>query len=188
MKNLPDILIKGGVAVMPTDTLYGIVASALNSEAVQKVYSIKKRTPTKPFIILISELTDLSLFDITPDNAVLASLKKIWPGKVSVIFSLEIQKSINKFEYLHRGTNTLAFRIPDKSDLRELLKETGPLIAPSANPEGKNPASTIEEAEKYFGDEIGLYVDGGYLSGEPSTLIKIQNGKVEVLREGAVKI
>src|SRR5204863_149383 len=66
-----------------------------------------------------------------------------------------------KFEYLHRGTNTLALRLPKDESLQNLLKKTGPLIAPSANVEGLPPAKNITDAKKYFGDGVDLYIDGG---------------------------
>jgi L-threonylcarbamoyladenylate synthase len=83
---------------------------------------------------------------------------------------------------------TLAFRFPKKEDLIELIKETGPIVAPSANSEGAVPAKNLDEARKYFGDEVDFYIDGGEIDSEPSTLVKIDGDKIEVLREGAVKI
>jgi L-threonylcarbamoyladenylate synthase len=83
----------------------------------------------------------------------------------------------------------LAVRIPDDKKLQALLKETGPLLTSSANPPGKKPADTIAEARKYFGDKVDFYSDGGDLSKrQPSTVIRIIDDAVEVLRQGAVKI
>ncbi len=78
--------------------------------------------------------------------------------------------------------------MPDKSELIELLKETGPLVAPSANPQGKPPAKTIDEAQAYFGDSVDHYEDAGVVEGEPSTIISFQNGEMTVIRQGAVRI
>ena len=179
-----DILNSGGIGVIPTDTIYGLVGQALNPDTVEQLYKVRQRKPDKPFIILISQLKDLELFDIQPDEKTRAILGKVWPGKVSIVLPCRS----DKFSYLHRGTNTLAFRLPDKKDLIEILKTTEPLVAPSANPEGLEPAHTIEEAKKYFGEEVDFYVDGGRLDSPPSTLIKIVDGEIEVLREGAVKL
>lgn len=172
------------VAVIPTDTIYGIAASALSEKAVERTYKIMKRNPKKPFIVLIGSLGDLALFRIKPDSATRNILKKIWPGKVSVVLPV----SSKKFRYLHRGTETLAFRLPKKKSLLYLLKKTGPLISSSANPERKRPASTISEAKKYFGGKIDFYANGGKMESLPSTLIEIKNGKVNVIRKGAVEI
>ena len=88
------------------------------------------------------------------------------------------------FSYLHRGTNSLAFRLPLPEDLQRLLKKTGPLIAPSANLEGFPPALDIVEAKKYFGDAVDLYIDGGTIKGKASKVIKLhKDGLVTILRK-----
>ena len=94
-----------------------------------------------------------------------------------------------EFSYLHLGTKTLAFRLPKSAKLQALLKKTGPLVAPSANPEGKKPAETIAEAKDYFGDKVGMYVSASKrYFGKPSTLLSFVGKRPKVLREGAVTI
>lgn len=163
---------------MPTDTLYGLVGSAFSSETVEKIYRLKNRDPKKPLIVLIVDWQDLEKFGAEIFVADKKILKKIWPGPVSVI--LPVKDS--NFTYLHRGMKTIAFRWPKNKRLLKTLKETGPLVAPSANPEGLPPATTIAEAKKYFGRQINFYENGGTLAGTPSTLIKLQNGKIEIIR------
>lgn len=182
-KNLVHQLRRGEVAVIPTDTIYGIVGSALDRATVEKIYALRRRAPSKPMIILISSIKDLEKFEIKLDEFTKIFLNQHWPATLSVILPCPSLK----FEYLHRGTKTLAFRMPAKKALRDLLKMVGPLVAPSANFEGEKPAETIKEAKKYFGDEV-LYIDGGKLSGQPSTLVEIKNGQVNILRSGAVQI
>ena len=105
-------------------------------------------------------------------------MEKFWPGKVTIILG------------------DIAFRLPKKKSLIEILNKTGPLVAPSANKEGDKPAETIKEAKEYFGpaspsqggDSVDFYLSGGTLKSKPSTLIKIENGKVEILRQGFVQI
>ena len=98
------------------------------------------------------------------------------------------KEQIAKFRYLHRGKNAVAFRLPADVALRRFLKKTGPLIAPSANFESEPPAKTIKETQKYFGDKIDFYIDGGKLKSKPSTLISIKNDKIHVIRTGAANI
>lgn len=165
---------------MPTDTLYGIVASALRPEAVERLYQVKSRMPAKPPIILIASIDNLSLFGVVPTDAQRAMLPRWWPGPVSIILPC----SNPAFDYLHRGVGSLAFRLPDKLDLQTLLAESGPLIAPSANPEGLPPATTIVEARNYFGDAVDFYIDGGVLEGRASTIIRLgADGAVEIVRK-----
>jgi L-threonylcarbamoyladenylate synthase len=174
----------GGVGVLPTDTIYGVVASALNRDAVERLYRLKARTPTKPCIILIADVSDLTRFGIMLDQATKQRINQLWPGPVSIVLPCDRAD----LEYLHRGTHTLAFRLPADEALRGLLRETGPLVAPSANPEGKEPAATKEEAEKYFSNRVDFYIEAKPQVGPASTLIEVKNGKVVVLREGAVEI
>jgi L-threonylcarbamoyladenylate synthase len=182
--DLLKVLIDAKYAVFPTDTVYGIHTLALNEPSVNKLYSIRGRAPSKPFIILVASIDQIALFDVSIENKTTDVLNKYWPGKVSVVLPCNNPK----FGYLHRGTNTLAFRIPDKKDLLELLSITGPLISTSVNPEGMPPAKTIDEAKRYFGDRIDYYLDKGEVISEPSTLISVTNGEIIVLRQGAVKI
>jgi L-threonylcarbamoyladenylate synthase len=129
-------------------------------------------------------MDDLKLFGIKVDHKMKLILEKYWPGKISIILPCKYKK----FQYLHRGTGGLAFRLPANESLREILLQTGPLVAPSANPEGREPAVNLAEARKYFGNKIDFYYGSGKLQSPPSTLIKVVKGKVEVLREGTVKI
>lgn len=182
--NIVAIIKKGGIGILPTDTLYGLVSSVFSKEAAEKVYKIKKRNSRKPLIILISSLKDLDIFGIKINQEEKTILKKIWPGKISVILPCESKK----FQHLHRGTKTLALRWPRNKKLINFLKKTGPLTASSANPEGKNPALNIKEAKNYFEDNADFYINGGQLKSAHSTLISLKQGRVKVLRKGAVKI
>lgn len=174
VKDLGKELRNGKIGVIPTDTIYGIVSSALNRKSVLKLYKIRKRNLKKPMIVLISSIKDLDLFGVKIDKKI---IKKYWPGKVTIIVP------VKKFEYLHKGKESLAFRLPKDKDLIELLKISGPLVAPSANIEGKKPAQTVEEAKKYFDDKIDFYLDGGRLKSRPSKIISLEKGKVEVVRK-----
>ncbi|MFA6919307.1 MAG: tRNA pseudouridine(55) synthase TruB [Patescibacteria group bacterium] len=182
--NLIKSISAGDIGVMSTDTIYGLMGLALNKKVVQRIYKVRKRSPEKPFIILISSIEDLGLFGIKINAEEKAVLEKFWPGKISIILPCKS----SKWQYLHRGTKGLAFRLPKKPSLINILKQTGPLISTSANPEGEVPAKTIAEAKKYFGHEVDFYVSGKSNS-EPSTLAQLQsNGELVVLRQGAVKI
>lgn len=177
-KSLGGVLSRGGIAVIPTDTTYGIVGSALNEKTVNEIYRLRKRDLNKPFIVLIADKKDLKNFGVLLSEAQEKILDRVWPGPVSVILSC----SEDKFSYLHRGSKTLAFRLPEKENLRKLIRKVGPLVAPSANPQGHNVAKTIFEAKAYFGHHVGFYQDGGTIVASPSRLIDITNGTEKVLR------
>ena len=172
--------LEDGVVVMPTDTLYGIVGRARNVSTVNRIYEIRKRSPEKPCIILIGNIKELANFSIILPEKQKRVLQEYWPGPVSVVLDCEDEF----FFYLHRGTKTLAFRMPLSEKIRALLTKVGPLIAPSANPEGLSPAEDISKAEEYFGTSVDMYVDGGKIYGKASKVIKLhKDGSVTILRE-----
>lgn len=169
----------GGIGVIPTDTLYGLVGSATSPKAVERIYQVKHRNPDKPLIILISDITQLNLFNITVSEATNRMLAKHWPGPVSILLPCPNPSQ----KYLHRGTEALAFRLPSPPTLQEFINQTGPLVAPSANPEGEIPANNLAQAKEYFGEKIDFYLDGLTKPiGQPSKLIKVTNHGVEILR------
>ena len=170
----------GGIGVIPTDTLYGLVGSALITETVSRIYEVKRRNPTKPFIVLIADIEDVERFGVILSEDLRKSLEAYWPGPYSILLPV-IDET---FEYLHRGTDEIAFRLPADDALRDFLRETGPLVAPSANIEGDRPACTMEQAQGYFGSDVDFYVDGGEKDEEPSTLVRITEDSVETLRGG----
>jgi len=175
---------QGNIGVLPTDTVYGIVASARISEAVERVYVLRDRDMDKPCIILLPDAGALEEYGIVPTVYESEFLDKWWPGPVSVLFPCNNEH----LSFLHRGTKTLAFRVPDHAWLRNVLQETGPLIAPSANPQGKPVARTLGEAKSYFGSRVDFYADGGELAGESSTLVRFEGNQIQVLRAGKMKL
>lgn len=181
-RTVAEILRDGGVGVIPTDTIYGIVASVLSRRAVERVYRLRRRDPKKPSIILISNVGDLRALGIRPTPAQKRMLGRIWPGRFSVVFRTRAAS------FLDRGTGTLAVRLPQSVSLRRFLNRTGPLIAPSANFEGRPPAATVRAARRYFGDRVDLYVDKGTQNGAPSTLVAFSGRRFRVLRRGSGKL
>lgn len=183
MKSFKDIIQEGGVGVIRTDTLYGIVADAHNPHAVDRVYDIKGRNPAKASIVLVADYEQVRSFGVVIVDDTRAQLARYWPGKVSIILRTP-DTSINT-HHIHRGTGGIAFRMPDDKKLQQTLKMVGPLIAPSANPEGQAPARTIQEAVDYFGDKVDYYEDGGEIDDlSPSKIIKLSSSiGIETIRE-----
>lgn len=169
------VLREGGVAVLRTDTLYGLLARADDRQAVERVYTIKQRTPSKSPIVLIASLDQM--FDQYDEHTV-QRLNELWPDKVSIILP-----SSKAPEWITRGNASVVYRLPADEGLREMLAQTGPLIAPSANPESLPPAMTAQEAQIYFGDHVDIYIDGGEVSDDtPSQLYRLTSEGMERLR------
>ena len=154
-KNLIKILKAGGVVIMPTDTIYGLVSQALNSTAVKNIFSLKKRDLKKPGITLIGSLEELKKFSIILSEKQEKLLKKYWPGPGSIILDCPVSKNFfdNNSLIVNKIEKTMAFRLPASTDLQNLLLEVGPLFSSSVNLEGLPPAQNIAEAKKYFGKE-----------------------------------
>jgi L-threonylcarbamoyladenylate synthase len=179
IRSAVEILKKGGVGVMATDTIYGIVSSAFSSEAVDRVYKLKQRDSAKPLIVLVSCIEDLEKFGIVLTAELVEKLKQYWPGSYSIILPVVGQR----LAYIHRGTHRIAFRVPAKKDLLKVLEQTGPLVAPSANIEGMPPAKTIKEAQNYFGARADFYVDEGEMKNKASTILSFEGDKVVIQRK-----
>lgn len=185
IKQIIQLLKSGKIGVMPTDTIYGIVGSALNPQTVEEIYRLRKRTKNKPMIILISGLNDLNNFNIKLTDQQKDYLQKNWPNPLSVVLPCPDAK----FEYLHRGTNSLAFRMPKDERLLYLLQQVGPVVAPSANYEAGLPSDSIDSAKQCFKDQVAFYSDGGKIKSKPSTIIRLDwGGEPTVLRMGVFKI
>ena len=172
----------GAIGVIPTDTVYGVVARAQDVEAVERLYELKHRE-NKPGTLIAASREQLE--ELGLKHRYLVAVEQFWPGAVSVV----IPAANPGLSYLHQGKMALAVRIPNDPELQELLQKTGPLITSSANMPDKPTAVTIAEARAYFGDTVDFYVDGGDLSNhKSSTIIRVVDDAIEVLRQGAVTI
>lgn len=177
---LTALLRQGAIGVLPTDTVYGLVCRAADETAVKRLYQVKSRE-SKPGTVIAAGINQLVELGIK--TRYLKAVEQFWPNAISI----EIPHQIS---YLNQATGRQAFRIvKEPAALVELLKASGPLLTSSANLPKKPPANNIAEAQKYFEDELDFYVDGGDLSDrKPSTLIRIVDDAVEIVRPGAVKI
>ncbi|HEX5798031.1 MAG TPA: L-threonylcarbamoyladenylate synthase [Candidatus Saccharimonadales bacterium] len=176
---LIQILRAGGIAVIPTDTVYGVCVAAQDKMAVERLYRLKKRE-SKPGTIVASSID--KLVELGIKRRYLKAVEQYWPGPISI----EIPHGL---DYLSQSTGRQAFRVVAEPSLIKLLEKTGPLLTSSANQPGEKPAVNIDEAIEYFGKDVDAYIDGGDLSErKSSTLIRVVDDAVEVIREGSVKI
>lgn len=174
-----ELLLAGKVGVIPCDTVYGLVARAADEQAVARLYALKHREH-KPGTLIGASIDQIAALGIP--RRYLTAVQQFWPGAVSV-------ETPHHIEYLTQGTGRQAIRIPDNAAVLELLQKTGPLQTTSANQPDEPVANTIKEAEAYFGDSVDFYVDGGDMSGHlPSTIVRVIDDELEVVRQGAVHI
>ena len=177
-----ELLKQGGVGVMPTDTVYGLVARASDPKAVARLYSLKERDH-KPGTVIAASTDQLIALGVPKSH--IDKVKKWWPNPLSVETPLE-----SNLNYLHQDTGRQGFRVVADEGVRRILEQTGPLVTSSANHPGKPGSVTIQEAMDYFDDRVDFYVDGGNLTGRaPSTIIKITDtGEIKIIRQGAIDL
>jgi len=172
----------GYIGVIPTDTVYGVVARAVDNAAVARLYNLKHRH-NKPGTVIAASIKQFE--ELGLKHRYLKAVEQFWPGAVSIL----IPTSNPDLRHITQGVFTMAVRVPANKELVKLLQETGPLLTTSANLPGEPVAKSIAEAKKYFSADVDFYVDGGELSNHlPSTIIRVIDDAVEVVRQGEVTL
>lgn len=172
----------GGIVVASTDTVYGLLARAADTAAVERLYSLKQRQ-AKPGTLMAHDITQLVELGLT--RRYLKAVEQFWPGPISVI----VPCGQAQLAYLTQGLPDIAVRIPREETIAAVLARTGPLISTSANLPGRPPAETIGQARDYFGDQVDAYFDAGPLTDRlPSTIIRVIDDAIEVVRQGGTII
>ncbi|OGZ96220.1 MAG: threonylcarbamoyl-AMP synthase [Candidatus Sungbacteria bacterium RIFCSPHIGHO2_01_FULL_50_25] len=183
--DVEEAIRRGGIAIIPTDTVYGIIADAKNESAIKKVFAVKKRPDEKAFPVFIGSARDARRWAYISDQKA-EFLDHVWPGQITVIF----QKKGYLPSVLTGGKETLGIRVPDSAFLLKLLSFFDfPLLQTSANISSEPAACTPEEVLRYFdaaADDIDLFVSAGALSGTPSTVIDFTSDHPILLRSGLV--
>ena len=186
VQRIAELIRQGKVLVCPTDTVYGFITDATNKGAVERLFKIKKRQKDKAFPIFVRDIeTAKKLAQV--DERTERFLKKVWPGKVTVILKLK-GKSIKRKIY-GVGKKTIGLRIPDYALIKLLLaKVNKPLTGTSANISGKPSSNKIREViAQLRGQRIlpDLILDAGNLKkAQPSTVIDLTKKKPKILRMG----
>jgi len=166
LDEIAEVLRGGGVALLPTDTIYGLHAMATNEQAVARIRSIKERGDDKPFVVIASSVEQLEKLGATIPDA----LGDIWPAPLTAIVAA--------------GEPTIAARIPDLPWLRALLDRTGPLVSTSANRSGEPPITTPELLAADLRDALDALLDAGPREGQPSTIVDVTGDEPRFVREG----
>lgn len=176
------VLLDGGIAAIPTDTVYGLAALVHDENAIDKLYRIKERDHHKSIAVLLADDEQAHLVAHEFPAKAQRLAEKYWPGALTII----IQK--NKGLPANLTSNDLVgLRIPDFDFTRELISITGPLAVTSANISGQPPARSIDEFVEGLGTQLDLIIDGGQSSGGiPSSVINCACEPAVVLREGAI--
>jgi L-threonylcarbamoyladenylate synthase len=183
-RSVAESLRSGGVAVFPTDTVYGIGSSVFWPQAIWRIYRLKGRSYDKPLPFLVADVDQALALVEPPGPRLRKMLDKYWPGPLTVVF-----KTSTLGRWTTGGKETLALRVPDHPVTLAILREMGqPLAVTSANRSGRPEAVTGVQARSLFENRVEVLVDGGACpGGVPSTVIDVSSFGWTLVREGAVK-
>ncbi len=179
-----ELLKEGNIIAFPTETVYGLGVLANKKEYFDELVRVKERDPNKPFTLMISSIKQVE--DILEISSISKKIiKKFTPGPLTII--LKTKKNVPS--YLDLNTGFVGIRIPDCEFILEVIKKLNmPLLVPSANPANLTPAKNDKEVYNYFKENIKAIVRGESKSNVPSTVIKIENDEIIMLREGNIKL
>ena len=181
-----QILAKGGLVAIPTETVYGLGAAINNEVAIAKIFAVKGRPQNHPLIVHLAHIEQLHLVanNIHPDAIKLAHA--CWPGPLTLL----LQRSENISMSITGGRDTVAVRIPDNAFTRQLIINLGsPIAAPSANRFGKVSPTTAQHVCDDLQNDVDLIVDDGASSiGVESTIIDFSVSPPQLLRPGGIPI
>jgi tRNA threonylcarbamoyl adenosine modification protein (Sua5/YciO/YrdC/YwlC family) len=180
IQKVVDVLKKGGIVAYPTDTVYGIGCDIMNKKAIGKVYQLKQRHKSKPFSFICSGLKNISYY-AKVSNYAYKTMRRLLPGPYT--FVLDGSKQVPKMMLTKR--KTAGIRVPDNAICLALVEQLGnPIISTSATtPDGSilNDASLIND---FYNKRIDIVIDGGFTSGDPSSVVSLIDDIPDVIREG----
>ena len=180
-----NVAARGGLLVLPTDTVYGIGADAFSPDAVAALLAAKGRGRQMPPPVLIGSVATLDGLATEVTAEVRALADAFWPGALTIICQAQPSLAWD----LGETHGTVALRMPDHAAALALLTRTGPLAVSSANRTGRPAATTADEAQEQLGDTVTLYLDGGPVTGGvPSTIVDATGERLRVVRQGAVTL
>lgn len=181
-----DLLVNGGLVAIPTETVYGLAANALDKKAVLRIFETKNRPFFDPLIIHTNSIEKVKLFIAEmPEKAMLLA-QSFWPGPLTLL----LPKSAIIPDLVTSGLDRVAVRIPDHLLTLQLLESIDfPLAAPSANPFGYVSPTTAKHVQAQLGDKLPYILDGGDCAvGIESTIVGFENGETVVYRLGGLAV
>ncbi|HFI0794946.1 TPA: L-threonylcarbamoyladenylate synthase [Streptococcus suis] len=182
MDKLRTILESGGAVVLPTETVYGLFAQALNEDAVNRVYQLKQRPRDKAMNLNVSNLNDIYFFSQNPPFFLEKLYNRFMPGPLTII--LKANKNVPF--WVNSGLDTVGFRLPNHEKTLQLIRETGPLIGPSANVSGRESGKEFTKLLSQFSEKLEGIADDEALTGIDSTILDLSGPRARILRQGSI--
>ena len=178
MIEIADTLLRGGVVLLPTDTIYGLHALANDARAVQRIVDNNGRGEDKPFVVIGASRDQLERAGAVFNDLARKVVDELWPGPLTAVVPL------NQPIAASRGATTIAVRVPAVDRLRQLLEKTGPLASTSANRSGEPPLRDPKTMSRQLQDALDAVVDEGPREGEPSTIVDFTSAEPRFIRSG----
>ncbi|HFI0640840.1 TPA: L-threonylcarbamoyladenylate synthase [Streptococcus suis] len=182
MDKLRTILENGGAVILPTETVYGLFAQALNEDAVNRVYQLKQRPRDKAMNLNVSNLNDIYFFSQNTPFFLEKLYNRFMPGPLTII--LKANKNVPF--WVNSGLDTVGFRLPNHEQTLRLIAETGPLIGPSANVSGQESGKEFTKLLSQFSEKLEGIADDEALTGIDSTILDLSGPKARILRQGSI--
>ncbi|AFR00277.1 translation factor (SUA5) [Streptococcus suis] len=182
MDKLRTILENGGAVILPTETVYGLFAQALNEDAVNRVYQLKQRPRDKAMNLNVSNLNDIYFFSQNTPFFLEKLYNRFMPGPLTII----LKANDNVPFWVNSGLDTVGFRLPNHEQTLRLISETGPLIGPSANISGNESGKKFSDIQAQFSVDLPGIEDDQALTGIDSTILDLSGQKARILRQGAI--
>lgn len=182
MEKIKQELEKGGAVILPTETVYGLFAKALDEKAVDHVYQLKRRPRDKALNLNVASIDDILYFSKHQPAYLKNLVDAFLPGPLTII--LEANDRVPY--WVNSDLATVGFRMPSHPVTLDLIREFGPLIGPSANISGHASGVSFKEILKDFDQEVLGLEDDSFLTGKDSTILDLSGDKVKILRQGAI--
>lgn len=184
IEEFEEILNNGGALVLPTETVYGIFAKALDETAVNHVYQLKKRPRDKAMNLNVADYQTILEFSKEQPRYLKDLFEAFLPGPLTIIL-----KANDKVPaWINSGKSTVGFRLPNHPLTADLIKKTGPLIGPSANISGNESGKEFASILAAFDHEVAGYEDDQAITGQDSTIVDLSGEKAKILRQGALTV
>ena len=176
-----SVVDSGGLVITPTDTVYGIMGDSLDESVIRKVYSVKRRTFSKPLILLMSDVEMIKKYTSNISEAEWDLINHFLPGLVTII----LKKNDLVSPLITSNSDYVGIRIPNNSELVEIIKKLGrPVISTSANISDQDVITRVDMISDELLSGIDYVYDGGEINSLSSTIIRVVDGKLVILRRG----
>lgn len=181
-KILREILADGGAVVLPTETVYGLFAKAMDESAVNHVYELKNRPRDKAMNLNVASYEDILSYSKEQPKYLKQLYDAFLPGPLTIILKANDQVP----KWINSELTTVGFRLPNHPVTRELIQAEGPLIGPSANKSGKESGRHFDDIRAQFDFQVTGYRDDNALLGVDSTILDLSVSPARILRQGKI--